>query len=117
VLIDPRAPTKHHPGSEEKLRVLEARASACLPLFVEGDAVGARSLTPRPRALPVSLRSQRERQLIAVLNGQPQTPLDLAVLTAIPLRRVHHALGLLKEAGVAQCVGRRGWRLAEIPQP
>jgi len=39
VSINPLEPTSYNPGSEGKIRVLEARAALELPLFLEGDAV------------------------------------------------------------------------------
>jgi hypothetical protein len=41
---DPALPTPFPPGSPEKILVLEARALVRLPLFMKGDAQGARRL-------------------------------------------------------------------------
>jgi hypothetical protein len=65
VTIDPRAPTHHPPGSPGKIRVLEARACAKLPLFVEGDVQGARKLTDAQ--LATSRHSPIERRIVQVI--------------------------------------------------
>src|SRR5262249_16941755 len=112
---DPSLPTPHPPGSPAKIALLAGRAAAHLPLFLEGDAEGARQLAPRVRLEPApSLRSERDSLLVPALNGKAQTPLELSLATGVPLRRVHHALSMLREAGVAEPVGRRGWRLCRL---
>ena len=113
--IDPSAPCLHPPGSPAKLALLAERAAAGLPLFVAGDAQGARQLSPRiPVPSTVSVRSRRERLLANALNGKAQSARQLSASTNIPLRRVHASLGLLREAGVAVHDGKRGWRLAQL---
>jgi hypothetical protein len=112
--IDPRAPTAAAPGSAAKIAVLQARAQARLELFHPLDAAGARQATPhRQRPSTISLRSRRERQLIQVLNREPQSFKKLARVTGVPVRRVHEVLSLLKDAGVAEPTSK-GWRLSDV---
>jgi hypothetical protein len=114
--LDPTLPCPYPPGSPEKIAVLEARAEAELPsLFLPEDAAGVRHLQdPRTQPFEVSLRSRRERALLGALNGHGQTARQLAAVTSIPLRRVHAALGLLKEAGCVEFSRQGGWRLTEV---
>jgi hypothetical protein len=112
--IDPTQPTAAAPGSPAKIAVLEARALAGLPLFLPGDAVGLRHRVQPPRPTRIALRKKREWQLIQVLNGHPQSAKKLARLCDFPLRWVHYALTLLREAGVVES-SSRGYRLAQVP--
>jgi hypothetical protein len=111
----PELPCPFHPGSAEKILVLEARALARLPLFVPGDAQGARRLEAlRVGLCHVPLRFHREELLLDHLDGQPQTVRQLALAANLSLSSVRVTLMLLKEAGTIELCPKGGWRLAPL---
>ena len=112
MLVDPHAPTSFHPGSEEKLRVMEARRALGLPLFLDGDRQGARRLN-REEPSPFR-RSQLERRLLALLNERECPVETLAALTGSRADQgLLKVLWLLKAAGIA-VRGEVGWKLAVL---
>jgi hypothetical protein len=113
VLIDPRAPTRHRPGTRGKLKVLRARARRKLPLHVTGDRQGTR-LKNDIEPSDLSRRSRLERRLIGALSwDKEQDPETLAERTGYKMGQlVLTALGLLCESGLAQRGPQGGWMLA-----
>jgi hypothetical protein len=110
--LHPAAPCPYPPGSEEKLAILEARAALKLPLFQDDDAEGARQLNDVEPGR--ACHSHIERAIIEVITCQ-EVPVDmLAALAGLaPCQQFKAALGLLREAGLAER-GKHGWRLAEV---
>jgi hypothetical protein len=107
--MNPLKPTRHHPGSKGKLRVLRARARAEAPLFLEGDAQGLRQLQERTQVHSTS--SPLERAIMAHIDYKPQKARALAARIGIRAgQSFRRALMLLRQAGVL-AYGRRGWRL------
>jgi hypothetical protein len=114
VLIDPRAPTLHHPGSPGKLAVLRERARAGLCLFHPHDAVGLRHLEDR-KTSPSTKRSPLERRIMETIGYQPRPTRELAAQIGCRLTAsFRRALMCLREAGVLSYSRRHGWRLVRI---
>jgi hypothetical protein len=112
VRINPLEPTKHHPGSKGKLRVLRARARAEVALFNAQDAAGLRILQGRTQLN--SGRSLLERRIMETLTYQPVPARALAAqLGRKAEQRFFRALANLRAAG---CIARdkRGWWLVGV---
>jgi len=111
--FDPSLPCPFHPGSEGKLACLTLRRERNLPLWVEGDVLGARQVCDAEPS-SVSQKSLIELRLIGVLSWEERPMKKLAHLAGYTVgQHIHRALWLLRDAGVV-IKGRRGWRLAEV---
>jgi hypothetical protein len=111
---DPSLPCPFPPGSPQKLACLCLRRERRLPLWVNGDALGARQLCyAEPSA--VSKRTQLERRILLAASDEPLPARALAERSGArwtsSFRRV---LAGLHEAGVLLYDRRAGWRLARI---
>jgi len=77
VHVDPRRPTRHHPGSEEKLIILQARAERKLPLFLAGDAEGARQVQ-NPQPNNIGRMTPVEMSILGVIGAEEESIPELA---------------------------------------
>jgi hypothetical protein len=112
--IVPAAPTAAHPGSPEKIAVLRERAALGMPLFVAGDAEGARQLqTGEPGVKP---RARLAGRLLAALSQGEEVPSYLLVeRLGYSAGHVGAELRALAAAGLAVPGKKRGWwRLSEV---
>ena len=92
--------------------MLRARARLGLPLFLEGDAQGARKVSDAQPA--TSRHSPVERRIVQVIGPRPLPAKALAARTGDTLgQRFYRALTLLAQAGVLEH-NRKGWKLAEV---
>jgi hypothetical protein len=99
--LAPELPCPYPPGSEEKIACLTLRRQRGLPLFLPGDAQGARKLSD---ALPSTAgHSPIERRIVQVIGPRPLPAKALAARTGDTLgQRFYRALTLLAQAGVVE---------------
>jgi hypothetical protein len=110
--LDPSFPCPYPPGSEEKIACLTLRRERGLPLFLPGDAQGARKLTDAQPA--TSRHSPVERRIVQVIGPRPLPAKALAARTGDTLgQHFYRALTLLAQAGVVEH-NRKGWKLSEV---
>jgi hypothetical protein len=112
--LSPELPCPYPPGSEEKIACLTLRRERALPLFLPGDAQGARKVCDAIST--VARHSAIERRSVQVIGPRPLPAKALAARTGDRLgQRFYRALTLLAQAGVVER-GRRGWSLAEVAE-
>ena len=109
---DPSLPCPYPPGSELKILCLTLRRQRGLPLFLPGDAQGARKLSDAMSG--VARHSPIERRIVQVIGPRPLPAKALAARTGDTLgQRFYRALTLLAQAGVLER-NLKGWKLAKI---
>jgi len=110
--LSPELPCPFPPGSELKILCLTLRRQRGLPLFLPGDAQGARKLSDAQPAR--SRHSPVERRIVQVIGPRPLPAKALAARTGDTLgQHFYRALTLLAQAGVVEH-NRKGWKLSEV---